>query len=110
MSPLNVEAHYMLGCLYVQLEGELTSKESCNDEAIIHFEQVIKHNQSLRATNDSSAEEKFKETGHFSQKALHEIIKIHIKSRDFYQAQYEINRAIHFNFPLHQDQKPFEIY
>jgi hypothetical protein len=42
--------------------------------------------------------EKLKKEQHFSAEAIFNIIKIHIHHRDFYQASYELDRAVHFEY------------
>lgn len=72
--PDNARAHFY--------KGKILSKHDPHVEAILHFEQVIKHNQ-----------EPF-----LSWNSLLEIAKLRIKERDFYDAYYNLKRISLFNF------------
>jgi tetratricopeptide (TPR) repeat protein len=72
--PGNAKAHFY--------KGKILSKQDTHTEAVLHFEQVIKHN-----------EEPF-----LSCNALLEIAKLRIKEKDFYEAHYNLKRISLFNF------------
>jgi Flp pilus assembly protein TadD, contains TPR repeats len=67
--PTNSEAHYF--------RGFILEKKGKSDEAILCFEQAIKHNTSKKAVI----------------KSLYEITKIKIESRSFYEAYHTLHRA-----------------
>ena len=78
---------------YKILQSDTISKQECEEEAIIHFEQVIKHNQAFKAnvykrTREISEQNQhaIKSNASLSAEALFQIILIHISTRDFYQA------------------------
>ncbi|CAI2370054.1 unnamed protein product [Moneuplotes crassus] len=73
-NPENAKAHFYL--------GKILSKQDPHQEAFIHFEQVITH-------NDDSF---------LSCNALLEIAKLRIKEKDFYEAHYSLKRIGLFNF------------
>jgi tetratricopeptide (TPR) repeat protein len=72
--PENPKVHFYL--------GKILSKRDPHTEAILHFEQVIKHN----------------EDPFLSSNALLEITKLRIKEKDFYEAHYNLKRITLFNF------------
>jgi tetratricopeptide (TPR) repeat protein len=67
--PINSEAHYF--------RGTLLEKKRDHNEAILCFEQAIKHNTSKKAVI----------------KSLYEITRIKIETRSFYEAYHTLNRA-----------------
>ena len=69
-----VKAHYYIGKIY--------TKTNDVNNAILHFEQVLKFNS-----------EKY-----YSGNALYEMAKIRIKQQDFYEAFFTLQRAIDKNF------------
>ena len=72
--PLNVKAHFYL--------GKILNKKGESNDAVLHFEQVVKYN----------AEE------FLSANALFEIAKLRIKQKDFYEAYYNLKRVAQFDF------------
>jgi len=69
-----VKAHYFIGKIY--------SKQKNSNDAILHFEQVLK----------------FSEEKYYSGNALYEMAKIRIKQKDFYEAFFTLQRAIDKDF------------
>jgi tetratricopeptide (TPR) repeat protein len=70
----NTRAHYYKGKIFKKLNQQ--------SDAVLHFEQVIKHNSDEALTGSS----------------LFEIAKIRIKEKDFYEAYHNLQRAVHFEF------------
>lgn len=64
IQPLDFQAHYQIAVIYLQLANVA--------EAILHFEQVIKHNEGSL----------------LSGKSILQIVKIHIRQMDYYQANF----------------------
>ena len=64
---------------------------SNQQEAILHFEQVIKHASNVQEAD--AIEQQI-----LSAKSLIEIILVHIDQRDFYEANYQLDRAFYFGF------------
>ena len=60
---------------------------------------MIKHNEHYKTIEkndkDPSPVESDKQ---LSAKSLFQIIKIHVESRDFYEANYQLDRAFHFGY------------
>ncbi|KAL4437922.1 hypothetical protein ABPG74_001093 [Tetrahymena malaccensis] len=83
--PQNSEAYYFKGMLHY--------KQKNLNEAILSFEQAIKHNNSRKAVT----------------KALYEISKIKIELRDFYQAYHTLQRADYLDVDLKSLEK-FRIF
>jgi tetratricopeptide (TPR) repeat protein len=104
----NPKAHYY--------KGKILKKQEHENEAILHFEQVIKYttmgNQAaggspVRINPDSttiipSHQDQKPANGvaddELAGNALFEIAKIRINQRDFYEAFHNLQRAIHYDF------------
>lgn len=74
MEESTIKAHYYIGKIY--------TKANDVNNAILHFEQVLK----------------FSSEKYFSGNALYEMAKIRIKQQDFYEAYFTLQRAIDKNF------------
>lgn len=98
MNPLDQLVHFEIGELYRSLLQCNKRKMDYIDEAIMHFEQVIKLNQRPKGELERGNQKQTIESEDLAAKALFEIVKIRIEQRDFYQANFEIQRASHFNF------------
>lgn len=94
----NAKAHYY--------KGKILKKQEHENEAILHFEQVIKYTtNNLGGISPSKVdgEEKIPSVAGVADEelagnALFEIAKIRINQRDFYEAFHNLQRAIHYDF------------
>lgn len=77
--PSNVKAHFYLGKIFSKLSQDNLQRQS---DAILHFEQVVKYHQ-----NEV-----------YSGNALFEIAKLRLEEKDFYEAYFNLRRAIDSNF------------
>ena len=76
---LNTEISYVKSHYYI---GKIYSKMDSINDAILHFEQVLK----------------FDNQKYFAGNALYEMTKIHIKQKNFYQALFTLQRALDLKF------------
>lgn len=105
MEPLDTKVHYRIGIIYTKIadanrtiqhripsttmHDKMKIMANAQEEAILHFEQVIKHNEHYKTIDiDDKELSPTTNTKQFSAKSLFEIIKIHVESRDFYEANY----------------------
>jgi tetratricopeptide (TPR) repeat protein len=96
----NAKAHYY--------KAKILKKQDHENEAILHFEQVIKYTtNNLGGVSPSKldGEEIVKMSSvtgvadeELAGNALFEIAKIRINQRDFYEAFHNLQRAIHYDF------------
>ena len=74
-----VKAHFYIGKI---ISRGLVKDNTKQEDAILHFEQVVKyHSNELYAGN-----------------ALFEIAKLRLKEKDFYEAYFNLKRALDSNF------------